>query len=379
VPVVLRAIAGHRDTGFTDCPGNALYAELPQVAKEVAALGGPKIYAPAVARNGEGQTRFTAQLSGALPWTITIVSSSGQQVAQSSGTGQAVDWTWDGAAAPSDRYTWTIASPNARPATGVLGATTALALQKVAAAPAQVGPAESTTISYTLTTAATVTLNLLSPTGAVLSSLLTAPKPAGAQSLAFTPLQGLANGAYTVALSAVSGAKTVSASIPLVIDDVLTGVTSSGPSLSFTLTRLPLSLSFQVLRGKQVVATPAAPLPAIGPQTLTWDGLTADGARATDGVYTLTLTIADDVATFTRTFDVTLDRKPPVVTPLSYRNLRFRVSEAATLTLVVGTQRFTRVLHKPATTQFWLKKKPLAYRLVVTDLAGNSTAVRYRR
>jgi hypothetical protein len=261
----------------------------------------------------------------------------------------------------------------------VLGAATALALQKVAAAPGQVGPAESTTITYVLTTAATVTLNLVGPTGTVLSNLLTAPKPAGAQSLAFTPLQGLANGAYTVALSAVSGTKTVTASIPLVIDDVLTGWTSSGPSLSFTLTRLPLSLSFQVLRGKQVVATPAAPLPAVGPQTLTWDGLAADGARAPDGVYTLALTISDDVATFTRSSDVTFDRTPPVVTPLSYRNLRFRVSEAATLTLVVGTQRFTRALHKPATTQFWLKKKPAAYRLLVTDLAGNRTVVRYRR
>ena len=50
VPVFLRAISGHRDTGYTDCPGNALYAELPQIAKDVAALGGPKIYAPAVAR-----------------------------------------------------------------------------------------------------------------------------------------------------------------------------------------------------------------------------------------------------------------------------------------------------------------------------------------
>ena len=47
IPVFLRAISGHRDTDFTDCPGNALYAELPQIAKDVAALGGPKIYAPA--------------------------------------------------------------------------------------------------------------------------------------------------------------------------------------------------------------------------------------------------------------------------------------------------------------------------------------------
>src|SRR6185312_14051465 len=118
----LRAISGHRDTGFTDCPGNALYAELPQIAKDVAALGGPKIYAPAVARPGEGQLRFTARLSVAQPWTVTVINSVGVQVAQGTGTGTAVDWTWDAAAAPSDSYTWTIASSNARSATGTLAA-----------------------------------------------------------------------------------------------------------------------------------------------------------------------------------------------------------------------------------------------------------------
>ena len=42
----VRAISGHRDTYLTECPGNALYAQLPAIAKAVAALGGPKIYAP---------------------------------------------------------------------------------------------------------------------------------------------------------------------------------------------------------------------------------------------------------------------------------------------------------------------------------------------
>ena len=55
------------------------------------------------------------------------------------------------------------------------------------------------------------------------------------------------------------------------------------------------------------------------------------------------------------------------------------ISEPATLTLVVGTQRYTRVLKKAKTTQFWLRKKPAAYRLIATDAAGNSAFVRYRR
>ena len=93
----------------------------------------------------------------------------------------------------------------------------------------------------------------------------------------------------------------------------------------------------------------------------------------------LVLAITDDVTTFTRTATVTLDTTAPKITVLSYRNLRFRLSEPASLTLVVGTKRYTRVLTKAATTQFWLKTKPLAYRLTATDAAGNTATVRYRR
>jgi flagellar hook assembly protein FlgD len=379
VPVFLRAIAGHRDTGYTDCPGNSLYAQLPQIAKDVAALGGPKIYAPVVARGGEGQTRFTARLSVAQPWTVTVVNSAGAQVAQGAGTGTAVDWTWDGSLAPPDKYSWTIATSDARSATGSLGAVTALAVQKTAALPASVAPGETTKVSYTLTAAASVIVNLVSPAGAVVATLLTAQKPKGSQTLAFTPPPTLANGSYAIVVSATAGSKTATATTPILVDNILTGLISTGPSMSFTLTRAPISLGFQVLQGTQVVAAPAVPAALVGPQTLTWDGLLTDGSQAPDGTYTLALTITDDVGVFTRTAALTIDTTAPVIKVLSYRNLRFHVSEPATLTLIVGTRRYTRVLKKAATTQFWLKTKPSAYRVVATDAAGNTATVRYRR
>jgi hypothetical protein len=93
----------------------------------------------------------------------------------------------------------------------------------------------------------------------------------------------------------------------------------------------------------------------------------------------LSLSIADDVGVFTRTVPLTIDTTAPVIKVLSYRNLRFRISEPATLTLIVGTRRYTRVVKKPATTQFWLKTEPYAYRVVATDAAGNTATVRYRR
>jgi len=379
VPVVLRAISGHRDTGFTDCPGNALYSQLTQIAKDVAALGGPKIYAPTVVRNGEGLVHFTARVSTAQPWTVTIVNSSGAQVAQGSGTGTSVDWTWEAAGAPADRYTWTIAAPNALSATGSLGSVAALAVQKATAAPAALAPGETTMLTYTLTSAATVTATLVAANGQILAVLLTAPKPAGAQTLAFTPPPGLPSGQYSIAIAAIAGAKSATASVPLTIDDILTGFSSTGPTLSYTFTRAPIAATFQVLRDAVVVAAPAAPPVAAGPQTLTWDGTLSDGSRAPDGTYTLALTVTDEVTTFTRTASLTLDRTAPRITAVSYKNLRFSISEPATLTLVVGAQRYTRILKKATTTQFWLRTKPAAYRLIATDAAGNTASIRYRK
>jgi flagellar hook assembly protein FlgD len=383
VPVLLRAVSGHRDVNFTDCPGNGLYAQLPEIAKDVAALGGPKIYAPAVSRPGESQVRFTARLSVAQPWTVSIVDASGTEVAQGTGTGTAVDWTWDESAAAAGSYRFAIATPGARSATGSLGAVVALAVQKPAASPSTVAPGETTTVSYTLTVAASVAATLVDPSGQVLSTLLVAQKPAGAQTLALTPPPDLPNGAYAVVVSATAGGKTVTATVPLVVDDILTGFTSSvsrgTASVGFTLSRVPLSVVFQVFSGPHVIAgPPLLPLLA-GPQSLTWDGTLADGSRAPDGPYTLAVAVTDDVGTFARTASVTLDTKAPRITVISYRKLLFRVSEPATLTLVVGTRRFTRALKASSTTQFWLKSAPASYTLTATDAAGNAASVHYRR
>jgi hypothetical protein len=58
--------------------------------------------------------------------------------------------------------------------------------------------------------------------------------------------------------------------------------------------------------------------------------------------------------------------------------MRFRVSEQATLTLVVGTRHFTRTLKQAGTVSFWLKQKPHAYQLIAADAAGNVSSARYR-
>jgi hypothetical protein len=366
-PVLLRAVSGHRDAYFTDCPGNALYAQLPAIAKAVAAMGGPKIYSP-LALTVETQTHFTAKLSVAQPWVVTIANSAGQQVAEGTGTGTSVDWTWDATLAPPDKYTWTIATANARPASGTLGAVAALALRKVTAAPTQVAPGDTLTVGYTLTAPATVTATLVNAAGQTVDTLLSTPKPAGTWTLQLTPPSGLANGPYTIALTAASPAKTVTASAPFVLDDALTGLTVTRSGAAFTLTRSAQLVTAELVNGPQLPALSAA----AGPQSVTWPPLS-------DGTYTFNLTITDDVGTFTRTATFTVDTTPPKVTVRSYANMRFAVNEPATLTLVVGTTKYMRVLKQPATTQFWLKTKPFAYTLIAVDTSGNRTVVRYRR
>lgn len=139
----------------------------------------------------------------------------------------------------------------------------------------------------------------------------------------------------------------------------------------------PVTLALQVLRGRRLVASPITGTYDVGRQTLLWGGTLDTGAVAPDGEYTLAVSVTDATSVFTRSATVTVDSTAPRITVLSYRTLRFRVSEAATLTLVVGTKRYTHALRAAGTTQFQLGVRPRAYRLLATDLVGNTSSIRY--
>jgi hypothetical protein len=120
--VTLNAISGHRDTGPTSCPGTNLYAQLPAIRQEVAETGLPKLYAPRVTGVLGGRIRFTARLSSEAAWTVTVKDQNGAVVAGGSGTGTAVDWTWDATSAPTgQQYSWAMAAPDTRSAFGTIG------------------------------------------------------------------------------------------------------------------------------------------------------------------------------------------------------------------------------------------------------------------
>ena len=97
--VPLPVISGHRETGYTACPGARLYGRLSSIRTAAEQIGLPKIWDPVVAPlSGPPGTpvRFTANLSTTMAWTIDIIDANGIPVRQLTGTGATIDATWDG-------------------------------------------------------------------------------------------------------------------------------------------------------------------------------------------------------------------------------------------------------------------------------------------
>jgi N-acetylmuramoyl-L-alanine amidase-like protein len=225
VPVFLRAVSGHRDTGYTSCPGNALYRQLPAIARATALAGLPKLYAPRVTGRIPGPVRFRARLSSALPWAVTITDTRGAILGSGTGTTTTVDWTWDARAYARGKYFWSIsAGTGLRPVTGTLGGKPPpLRMTKVTVTPPVISPNadgvdDVATISYTLSVPALVTATLLDSTGETVSTLFADQlHSAGPQSFVFYG-DGIADGVYKVVLKAkAETGKQVTASVGLVV------------------------------------------------------------------------------------------------------------------------------------------------------------------
>jgi N-acetylmuramoyl-L-alanine amidase len=223
-PVFLRTVSGHRDTGYTECPGNVLYRQIPNIAIAVSKIGLPKLYAPLVTGHVPGLVRFRAKLSSALPWTVTITDSQGVLLGSGAGTTPRVDWTWDARTNGKGKYFWTISGGSSmRPATGTLGGTAPpLRITDATAVPPVISPNgdgvdDNATVSYTLSAPATVTATLLDATGATVATLFADElHGAGPQSFVFYG-DGVPDGTYTIQLQATANGKTVTASVSLVV------------------------------------------------------------------------------------------------------------------------------------------------------------------
>ena len=373
LPVWLRAVSGHRDTGFTSCPGAGLYGQLAAIARRAAAIGLPKLYSPRIEGKLGGLVSFTAQISASLPWNVTVFDAARQPVAVGTGHGRLVQWTWDARFVALGTYTYRIsAGPNARPVTGTLSSAAGTAtLEAVRADPAGVTPngdgiTDTTRLSYRLGAPASVTIELKTEDGALLALLFAGSKPAGPQVLIWDAAP-YADGRYVIVVTARGrqGGRPLTASVPVVVSRTLSGYavtpTAISPNgdgkndaaaISFNLA-VPAVGRLDILRGTTPLASLlVADLPA-GPQFLAWDG------RARDGVYRLALTVTDLVGPVTQEYKVRVDRVAPVLKRVSTRPLRVSLSEAAVVTFMadgvaVPVRRpkagvFTVVLDRPFT------------------------------
>ena len=371
-PVFLRAVSGHRDTGFTTCPGNVVYSMLGALARQAATTGLPKLYAPKVQGQLGGVVRFQARLSEVLPWTVNVTDSTGAVVATGAGTSQGIDWTWDASTVAEAGYTWTIAAGDSvRPATGTIGtAPVALAINAVTATPRTI--VDSTQIAYTLTAPATVTATLRAADGHDVTTLFTQQHQPGKQSFKFTAT-AIPEGRYQIVLTAVNAKSTVSASVAVAVDRSISTFTATPAvanrqvTFAFNLTRAA-SVRLSIAQGgKTIVPVYFASLQP-GPETVTWSI-----TDAKDGTYAgvLNTGIADHSVLFK------IDTKAPRLRALSFRALRFWVSEPSTVTLVVNGARVTRRVRAGAFS--FRHGRVRSVRITARDAAGNlSRTLRYR-
>ena len=242
--VKLRAVSGHRDTGLTSCPGNLALPAARPIALAAEQIGLPKLYAPVVRGKIGGPVMFSARLSSALPWTITVSGPDGRTVARGTGIGPAVAWTWNAVGRAPGRYTWTMeAGPSVLPARGCRRRSGAAAaspplVQGLAVTPSVVSPngdgyADQGTVSYTLGARSAVTATVTDATGATVETLFSAQEQsARAISFAFSP-GALPDGRYTLALAVqADDGRSASASAAFTVDRTLGFVTASPTTIS---------------------------------------------------------------------------------------------------------------------------------------------------
>jgi flagellar hook assembly protein FlgD len=404
--VRLRAVSGHKDTGYTSCPGGSLYGGLGTIAAGAAALGLPKLYNPRVSGSVGGPVRFTGRLSGARAWLVEVKDAAGAVVARGTGSGKAVDWTWDSTAVPIGVYTYVMSSgAEVRPASGPVPGPPPLAVTRLRAVPSALTPngdssGEETRVSFWLTRRATLAVTVVNAGNGALVRTLLPEQERGRGTVSLLWDGRTAGGSivpdarYRVHVSARSGSEQVSRSRLVVVDRTLGALAllpaSFSPNgdgrserlvLSFELTR-PADVLVQIRRrGRSVRTILRGPLVA-GGHGAVWDGQTTGGKRAGDGGYTAIVLATTSLGTRALTRPLRLDTARPQVRVLSLRvvggvtRLRFRLSEPGLLRIWYGRRKWfdgdSLVRDRPAGEQaFWRRGSFGVVRLVPRDRAGN--------
>jgi N-acetylmuramoyl-L-alanine amidase len=400
IPVLLNAVSGHRDTGFTECPGDSFYARLSEIAAAARTLGGLKIFEPE-AETSESSIRVRARLSQAQTWTVAITSSTGVELARGTGTGTAVDWTWGSTGVPAGTYTWTVTAGTARPAVGTLragGGAAPLAVDGLVAEPEAISPngdgqADTATLSYRLSAPANVTIEVTDAIGGVVATVVDRVWTRAGPHTVTVAADALADGRYNVVVTARTAAgASAQQVIPLSVSRTL-GLVAVSPqafspngdgrkdrlTLTFSLAA-PAAVRVRVEREGRWVASPLTASLTPGSQRLVWDGARAAGLLR-DGEYRAVVEAADGIGAISYGVPFVSDTVAPRVRILPGKVLRVEVSEPAILTFVIDGRSLRKQVQTPGVVRILWSGTARSVRVVAWDQAGNVSgpAVRIRR
>jgi hypothetical protein len=392
VPVLLSAVSGHRDTGFTECPGNALYSRLGTIAASARALGGVKIFDPRAETKGTA-IRIRGRLSQSQAWSVAMTSSAGVEVARGIGTGSDVDWTWDSGGTPAGAYTWTIAAGVARPASGVVragGGSAPLTIDSAVAEPEAISPnddgqADTATLTYRISASANVTLEVRDVIGGLLATVVDRVWTPAGQHTATIDGAALADGDYNVVVTARTAAgASVQKVVPLRINRTL-GLVAVTPlafspngdgrkdrlNLTFSLTT-PADVRIRVEREGRWVASPLTASFQVGAQAFVWDGARAAGTLR-DGEYRAVVEASTVSGAISYGVPFVSDTVAPRVSILPGKRLRVEVSEPSTLTFVIDGKPLRRDVRRAGVVRIPWNGPAARVRVVAWDAAGNAS------
>jgi flagellar hook assembly protein FlgD len=400
LPVLLSAVSGHRDTGFTACPGDVLYGRIGAIASTARGLGGAKIFEPKATLTGSS-LRVRARLSQPLAWAVAITDPAGAEVARGGGSGTAVDWTWESGGFPAGSYRWTVSAGTARPAAGPFragGGTAPLAIEALAAEPEAISPnadgqADTTTLIYRISASANVTVQVTDAVGGVVATVVDRVWTAAGQHTVELDGATLADGSYNVVVTGrTASGVSVQRVIPLSVNRTL-GLVTATPAvfspnedgrrdrltLAFTLAA-PADVRIRIEREGRWVATPLIASYLPGTQRFVWDGMRATGL-VRDGEYTAIVEAIGGVGPISFGVPFAADSTPPRVRILPGEGVRVAVSEPSVLTLVIDGQALRREVRRSGVVRVPWAGKATRVRVVAWDAAGNSSgpAIRVRR
>jgi hypothetical protein len=386
--VTLRTISGHRDTGYTACPGSNLYRALPSITLDVAGMGLPKLFYPAVAGAPGGLVRFTGTLTEPLPWSVVVSQQNGSVIAEGSGEGTQIDWTWDARTIPAGKYRYAIdAGPTVRPATGIVAGATSLSMLTALATPALITPngdrrSDSTLVRYRLREPSLVTGTLVDATGMPVAPLFLEQKGAGSYEFRWDAA-GIPDGRYGIVITARNaiGIDTT-ATLALIVDRTLAGyrivpqVFSPNGDGRLDLTRFrftlhgPARVVLTVRRGKKTTGQVfSGPLEA-GPHAIEWNGRFRRGVGEHE--FTADIRATSLVSTTRQSVVFATDTTGPRLKFVSRPNLRVSVNEPSDITVVFdGTRTVTKRRLTPGKFTIQPGGAYSTMRAVARDFAGN--------